>query len=133
MHEEYYNENNSKIAKFIGWEQGMLSEWTNPLEKPKEGWVNIYNPFDLHFHDNWNWLMDYVIPYIESLDSDPHLKHAYTIEITSSNVSIFRNIFNAGESRIISQIAIVDDNKKQAVYEVALRFIDWYIEKEVEN
>jgi len=50
---------NVLIAKFLGWKQGMMLEWTCPLDKPVNGWAPIYAPdgTGMKFHTDWNWLM----------------------------------------------------------------------------
>lgn len=48
------------IAKFLGWTQGFIGEWSCPFEPSNNGFKNIYAPngYGMKFHTDWNWLME---------------------------------------------------------------------------
>jgi len=59
MTEQEIKDGSILIAKFLGWKQGFLFEWTCPFEPSKNGFRNIYAPNGngMKFHTDWNWLI----------------------------------------------------------------------------
>jgi hypothetical protein len=124
---------NELIAKFMGYEfvdgnfkvphsnktnNSNLSEWCPTYLDGDDVFGNggyLLARSNLLFNSDWNWLME-VVEKIESLGIDVHI-----------NTCVCR-IVDVGEDRFEDIECFVNDNKKQAVYNACIKFIQWYNE-----
>lgn len=122
---------NKDIAEFMGWDSSKYycaashaanpNDWIDKGTKPSHcfstcscSWTEI--PI-FHYHNNWAWIM----PVIEEIESIGYIIH------TSSSVGWFTGKDSTGQfygSRIIQT-----DSRVQLYYEIAVQFIDWYIDE----
>ena len=104
-------ENNKLIADFMGYEKYTYRGYTMYVFEED----NHRTEVDLHYHKNWNWLMDVV----EKIDSI-----GYSVNISSSMVYI-----NSDNGRIVNPILIGVKTKIECLYEAVVEFIKWYNEQ----
>ena len=109
---------NKLIAEFMGYEKYTYRGYTMYVFGENNHRTNI----DLHYHIDWNWLME-VIAKIESMgfvtEISGNIERSFAlIGIANSNVSI---------SRVGYGVEFM--NKKDATYRAVIEFITWYNEQ----
>lgn len=129
-------DNNIKFAQFLEWEKVDMSklstrrikegvyyrtpffkkQWTITIFSEGFNYVRESLPEDFEFHTNWNWLM-LVVDKIESL--------GYTVEIVSHYASVEDNVNYTRSLAVVGY----EDSKINMVYDVCIKFIDWYNKK----
>tara|TARA_R110002110_G_scaffold171114_5_gene373380 strand:+ start:501 stop:836 length:336 start_codon:yes stop_codon:yes gene_type:complete len=103
-------ENNKLITEFMG-----LAPNECGVYQTKRGPYHLEN---LSYHISWSWLMD-VVEKIESFEDDNRCCK-YNVKIEQCWVEI---IDNQTSDEIIMKI---NDDKRRAVYEAVVAFINWY-------
>lgn len=125
-------ENNKIIAEFMGAKE-IITETTHRIYKEfemygiiesiedREDTKHFYQPEEMLFNSDWNWLME-VVEKIEKTRRSKWSKYTFAcVKISSLGCQI---IFYGNREEIISDV--VRPYKIEAVYDACLKFIKWY-------
>jgi len=116
-------ENNKIIAEFMGWKLGhpdlfelrWSNEWFDDRnKKTTKGY--------LHFHSDWNWLMEVV----EKIENTSFGEQNYKFQVLIQN-----NQCSIEQSNLFNTKRHYGKNKIQAVYSACVEFIKWYNEQKL--
>lgn len=109
-------EKNIQIAEMLGWEKGMLGEFTRPDTKAnKEGMINIIPPFGLKFDTDANWQFE-AIDWVE--------KQGYPVTVCQEYCQIDTNYQPYNEI-----IGCEGKNKKEAIFKALFQFSQYLKQK----
>ena len=119
MTQEFITQFNKKCTKFLDWKivpknasnktnsSELYKEWLKPNGETTPTWK------ELHFHSDWNWIME-VVEKIENIK--------YSISVTGN----FCHIAKVEENIGITLGSYQGSTKKEAVVQAINQFIDWY-------
>lgn len=114
MDQSAINEGNALIAEFLGWkaECGIPDLYSVPAPHAIQFHCEYtaYNPNEMKFHKDWNWLM----------------------ELT--NIIIYKNdCSDDGQSLQLKLIREISYVRKDCIYEAAVEFCKWHNERKKHN
>lgn len=127
---EFMGLNKTKEGKFIvenenDYNTEIYSHYreTNEYLTIESGIIRIhFEPYQLYYHFDWNWLMP-VVEKIEETDVFPETENAINVTIGATSYCVIKDSYGEKVEITTSEIT-----KIKTVYKAVIEFIKWYNE-----